>query len=76
MHFEGTQYETNTCPRRHLLRNPDVVAVFELRRHCDSGVGVDGAQKLTGAAIEGLSVIDEGVAFRAKTDADKAASDA
>jgi len=67
-HFEGTPHVTRTCPRRTLLQNPDVVAVFDLRHELgEGGLGVAGAAHVTPAAIEGLAVVDDGVAYRTKT---------
>jgi hypothetical protein len=69
--FAGTPHETRTCPRRTLLRNPDVVAVFELRREIgEAGLGVDGADSVTAMAIEALDVVEDGVAFRMKAAAE------
>ncbi len=75
-HFAGTEHETSTCPRRHLLRNPDVVPLFALRRSCDGQVGIEGSRKLTPAALEGLAVIDDAVAWRMEDDAKQRARDA
>ena len=67
-HFSGTEYATRTCPRRHLLRNPDVAAVFQLRNELgDAGLGVDGAGSITTTALEALDVVDAGVEFRTRT---------
>lgn len=75
--FAGTPHETRTCPRRTLLRNPDVVAVFELRREVgETGLGVDGAGSVTAMAIEALDVVEDGVAFRMKSAAEMKALDA
>lgn len=75
-HFAGTVNETRTCPRRLLLQNPDVVPLFALRRSCDGQVGLDGAQVLTSAALEGLDVIADAVAWRTDDDARQAAAKA
>lgn len=66
-HFSGTEHATRTCPRRHLLRNPDVAAVFQLRNELgDAGLGVDGADSITATALEALDVVAAGVEFRTR----------
>lgn len=70
-HFVGTEYETRTCPRRHLIRNPDVSAIFAVHNDVgDDGIGVDGAARLTPAVVEGLSVVADAIAHRRKDQAE------
>lgn len=50
-----------------MLRNPDVVAAFQLRNDLgDGGLGVDGAESVTPMALEALDVVEDGVAWRLK----------
>jgi hypothetical protein len=66
-HFAGEAHATRTCPRRHLLRNPDLAAVFELRGDLgEAGLGLEGPEHLTVAAVEALGVVDDGVAYRTR----------
>ncbi len=73
-HFEGTEHETRTCPRRHLLRNPDLVGIFDLRRSCDGHIGIDGARNLSAAACEGLAIVDDAVGHRLEWEAKERAA--
>lgn len=72
-HFPKTEHETRTCPRRHLRNNPDLVPLFALRRACEGQLGIGGARALTVAAVAGLDVLDDAVAFRIKADDDERA---
>jgi hypothetical protein len=77
VHFAGTEHETRTCPRRILLRNPDVVGVFDVRRDLgEGGVGPGGAEYLSVMAVDGLAVVDDAVAFRTRTEREQEQIDA
>lgn len=64
IHFPGTPYETNRCPRRHLLDNPDLVEVYTLRRRTGEAVGLDAGDKLSTAAMDALDTVSDAVAWR------------
>ena len=67
-YFAGERYETDTCPRRHLIDHSDVVAAFVLYRACDGKPGLDAADKLTGPALSALAIISDGHAAKMKED--------
>jgi hypothetical protein len=65
-YYADRREESDTCPRRHLRRNPDLGPVFDLWR-LYGGVPSDGVatlDALTPAALEALWVMDSAVAYR------------
>lgn len=65
--FAGTRYATDTCPRRHLLRNPDLGDVFTLHRAVgDEPVGLAGLDELSGQAVAALALVDAARAEKMK----------
>ena len=74
--FAGTQYETDTCPRRHLLNNPDLVEAFSLHRACDGKPGVEGLKQLSQQAVTALAIIDDARAEKLEEDMKRAAGEA
>jgi len=69
-YFEGTEHETDTCPRRLLMQNADVGHALALWRSCDGKVGAEGRARYTAQAFEALSTIDDAMRMRAKEDAE------
>ncbi len=65
-HFKDTEYETRRCPRRHMLDHPDIIPLFALRRDVEGVSGRKQRKHYTAAAIEGLAVLDDAVAWRAE----------
>lgn len=66
MRFRGTPYETDTCPRRHLLENPELVDVFRLVRTVGDRPGIESIEVLTSRAFDALTVVDSSKAWRAE----------
>lgn len=62
--FVGTEYKTNTCPRRHLLNHQDVVGTLSLWRSCEGKPGVDGLSSLSPHTVDAFEVIASGRAAR------------
>lgn len=58
--FAGTEHETRTCPRRHLLRHPDVTGPLSLWRACEGKPGIEALRVLSTHAVDAFAVIDAG----------------
>jgi hypothetical protein len=67
---EGTPYATDTCPRRHLLRNPDLLPVLELHTLTEGKVGVAGLDDISEQGVRALAVISDARAVRAREEPD------
>lgn len=61
----GTRWASDTCPRRHLIRNPDLVDVLALHRITDGKPGLQAVNELTGQALEALAIVDDARAAKA-----------
>lgn len=59
----GTRWATDTCPRRHLLRNPDLIGALQLHADLDS-VGIGEIERLSEQAMQALTLIDDARAHR------------
>lgn len=64
--FAGSPHETRICPRRHILRNPDVSGALALYRACDGKPGVSGLREMSTHAVAAFAVIDAGHAAKLK----------
>lgn len=64
-YYADREEATDTCPRRHLKRHPDLGAAFDLYRlhggHPSGGLAV--LDQLTEQAMEALSVTDDAVGY-------------
>lgn len=57
---EGTRYQNDVCPRRHLLRNPELSQVLQLHRSIgDEPIGLAGLSDLSNAAVQALAIVDD-----------------
>lgn len=72
----GTPYENRTCPRRHLLDNPDVGGALALWRACEGKPGIGALRDLSTHAVDAFAVIDAGRAARMDDDAKQRERDA
>jgi len=72
--FAGTEYETRTCPRRHLLNHPDVTGPLSLWRACEGKPGVEALRILSTHTIDAFSVIDAGRAAKMADDSKQASA--
>jgi hypothetical protein len=64
-HFAETEHETNRCPRRHLLDNPELSELYTLRRRYGERLNdFEAENRFTTAALEGLDTIDSAVSWR------------
>lgn len=70
--FAGTEHETRTCPRRHLLNHPDVTGPLSLWRACEGKPGIEALRVLSTHAVDAFSVIDGGRAAKMTDDARQA----
>ena len=70
--FAGTEHETKTCPRRHLLDHPDVTGPLSLWRACDGKPGIESLRTLSTHTVDAFSVIDSGRAAKMSDDARQA----
>jgi hypothetical protein len=62
--FSGTEHETRTCPRRHILDHPDVTGPLALFRACEGKPGIDALRSLSSHAVDAFGVIDSGRAAK------------
>jgi hypothetical protein len=62
--FIGTEYASDTCPRRHLLNNSDVVGTLSLWRSCEGNPGVAALSSLSPHTIDAFEIIASGRAAR------------
>lgn len=69
--FEGTRFETDTCPQRHFLRNEELHEVFTLRRLMKKKPGLRVLDDLTDAGVDALALIDAATAERMKEEASR-----
>ena len=78
LYFVDRPEQTDTCPRRHLRRHPDLGAAFELwRLHGgipDAGLGV--LETITGDALDALWVLDSALGYRREKEQEQAAAEA
>ena len=72
VYFQGSEYESRTCPRRQLLENADVGAALTLWRACEGKPGTGALRDLSSHAVEAFAVIDQGRAAKIKSDLDEA----
>ena len=70
--FAGTEYETKTCPRRHLIDNPDVGGALSLWRSCEGKPGVTALRDLSSHVVDAFSIIDAGRCAKIESDAREA----
>lgn len=75
-HFDGTAYETRTCPRRHYEANPDLWPLVKLYRSTEGKLDVDGMRTFSAVAAEALGIIDSALAYRLKDEAKQQAREA
>lgn len=66
--FAGTEHETRTCPRRHLIDNPDVGGALALWRACDGKPGIAALREMSSHTADAFAVIDSGRAARIESD--------
>lgn len=67
MRFEGTPWETDTCPRRHLLRYPQIAALQSTWTACEGNLG-SSVLDVSHAAVEAMNLIGSGVRYREEQD--------
>jgi hypothetical protein len=70
--FAGTEHETRTCPRRHLLDHPDVTGPLSLWRTCEGKPGIEALRVLSTHAVDAFAVIDRGRGAKMADDARQA----
>jgi hypothetical protein len=68
-YWQGTEHETDTCPRRHALSHPLVPLAHRLYNHTDGKLGVDVFERPAWIA-EAFAVIDDAIAHHRKEHAD------
>ena len=71
--FQGSEHETRTCPRRHLIDNPDVGGALALWRACEGKPGIAALRDLSSHTADAFAVIDAGRAAKMADDAKQAA---
>lgn len=70
--FAGTEHETRTCPRRHLLDHPDVTGPLSLWRACEGKPGIESLRTLSTHTVDAFAVVDSGRAAKMSDDAKQA----
>lgn len=70
----GERWETDTCPRRLLLREPVLVDLLRLHRDTDGRVGLEGLRTLSAHAVEGIDIISAARAWRSQKAAEQEAA--
>lgn len=72
--FQGSEHETRTCPRRHLIDHPDVGGALTLWRACEGKPGIAALRDLSSHAVDAFAVIDAGRAAKMADDAKQSAA--
>lgn len=63
-----TPYATDTCPRRHLLRNPDLTRLLDLYNQTEGKVGFAGDSVVSPQTLDAFDIIADAVAARLRED--------